>query len=251
MFVFSMGGSSSFDPSQLSNLSFWLDANNSGSITQSGGLVSQWTDLSSNAYVFNQTTGANQPTYTASAVNSKPGVFFGANTWLRNGVARILGSSNSQPITFFLVVSGYAFTVNDFPSVLQTLAPAGVGNVQLGFSRLAPYANAFCAPINNSWGQYNTTSGFGSANTPYALSLTYNGAGESNLSNFALYSSNVLQTFSAGGVGGATTPETTIGSRAGTSPLSGNICEMIAYSRVLNSTERAQIETYFTGKYGI
>lgn len=50
------------------NLIAWYDASNAASIIQSGGAVSQWSDLSGNGHHLTQATGANQPTYAANAV---------------------------------------------------------------------------------------------------------------------------------------------------------------------------------------
>jgi len=44
----------------------WLDASDVGTITQSGGAVSQWADKSGNAKHATQATGSRQPVYTAS-----------------------------------------------------------------------------------------------------------------------------------------------------------------------------------------
>src|SRR5258708_6055170 len=64
-----------FTPASITT-SFWYDASNAGSITQSGGTVSQWNDLSGNARHLTQATTTLQPTYTASVLNSKPGLHF-------------------------------------------------------------------------------------------------------------------------------------------------------------------------------
>ncbi len=54
----------------------WFDANDSDTITESGGLVSQWDDKSGNANHAAQGTPADQPTYQASdsMINNKPSI---------------------------------------------------------------------------------------------------------------------------------------------------------------------------------
>jgi hypothetical protein len=55
----------------------WLDADDAGTITKDGGdLVSQWNDKSGNARHVTQATAANQPTYQAAGLNSKPTLYF-------------------------------------------------------------------------------------------------------------------------------------------------------------------------------
>jgi hypothetical protein len=62
----------------------WYDAQDAATITQSGGLVSQWNDKSANAKHLTQATGGNKPTYSATGRNSKPTIFFGANKYLNS-----------------------------------------------------------------------------------------------------------------------------------------------------------------------
>lgn len=50
----------------------WLDSNDSSTITQSGGVVSQWDDKSGNARHLSQATPALRPTYDATGFNSLP-----------------------------------------------------------------------------------------------------------------------------------------------------------------------------------
>jgi hypothetical protein len=48
---------------------WWLDADDSATITQSGGLVSQWNDKSGNAIHVSQATSGSRPTISAAALN--------------------------------------------------------------------------------------------------------------------------------------------------------------------------------------
>jgi len=48
----------------------WYDASDSNTITESGGLVSQWDDKKSGGINFTQLTGANQPTTNSRTINS-------------------------------------------------------------------------------------------------------------------------------------------------------------------------------------
>lgn len=57
-----------------STLKLWLDADDADTITQSGGLVSQWNDKSGNNKHAVQNTGAQQPTYSLTGLNNKPAV---------------------------------------------------------------------------------------------------------------------------------------------------------------------------------
>ena len=57
--VMASGRSGHLAPSApVAGYTVWLDASDTATITQSGGVVSQWTDKSVNAYAFTQATSA-------------------------------------------------------------------------------------------------------------------------------------------------------------------------------------------------
>ena len=57
--------------SPVAGYKVWLDAADTGTITSSGGAVSQWTDKSGNAYTFTQATAAYKPTTGTQTQNGK------------------------------------------------------------------------------------------------------------------------------------------------------------------------------------
>jgi hypothetical protein len=63
------------DPSLIST-ALWLDAADASTITESGGVVSQWNDKSGNLRHASQGNAANQPTYSLNLLNSKNVVSF-------------------------------------------------------------------------------------------------------------------------------------------------------------------------------
>lgn len=62
-------GSAPFAPTDLSNLLLWLDAADTASITESGGLVSSWNDKSGNGHHATQSTGTRKPVTNSRTVN--------------------------------------------------------------------------------------------------------------------------------------------------------------------------------------
>ncbi|MEK9772567.1 MAG: hypothetical protein VW576_03275, partial [Opitutae bacterium] len=58
-----------FSPTELSNMSLWLDASDENSITHSSNAVSQWADKSGNANHATQSTAANKPTFNMNAID--------------------------------------------------------------------------------------------------------------------------------------------------------------------------------------
>jgi hypothetical protein len=237
-----------FSPSDLSGLILWLDANNAGSITQSGGTVSQWSDLSVNGANFAQSTGSLQPAYTASAINSKPGITFTGSKCLTNSTA--LMGSGSDPRTI-IVVAGYGSTTG-FNFLMSFTGPSAGNGPQLGFASVAGYTNIFFgAALTGVFGVVRTSTAFGTAGN-YAIGLTYNGSGP-GAANYKWYKSNILQTTSTGSDDTYNPLTNILGANdpTGGSSLTGPICEFVIYSRVLNSTELGQMQTYINGKYAL
>ncbi|MEK9773769.1 MAG: hypothetical protein VW576_09430, partial [Opitutae bacterium] len=66
-----------FAPSEISNLSLWLDGSDSSTITHTSNAVAQWADKSGNNYHATQETAANKPT-----LNGKSIEFDGSNDFL-------------------------------------------------------------------------------------------------------------------------------------------------------------------------
>ena len=84
-----------------SDLVVWFDANDASTITLNGATVSQWSDKSINLRNITQATTANQPTFLATGLNSKPAISFdGTNDRL---LGSIPGLANQQNIGFFSV----------------------------------------------------------------------------------------------------------------------------------------------------
>jgi len=68
----------SWNPTFIST-ALWLDAADASTITESGGAVSQWDDKSGNNHHVVQATVSARPTYSATAFNGQPTIFFDAN----------------------------------------------------------------------------------------------------------------------------------------------------------------------------
>ena len=65
------GLAATWTPANLAGLALWLDAADASTITLNGSNVSQWNDKSGNNRHASQAVAANQPTYTAAALNSR------------------------------------------------------------------------------------------------------------------------------------------------------------------------------------
>lgn len=84
------GGASLWTPADITT-ALWLDASDAATITESGGLVSEWRDKSGNDLHVSQGAGALQPTYVSAGFNGGyPTIDWGSSTnnkrLFRNGV---------------------------------------------------------------------------------------------------------------------------------------------------------------------
>lgn len=93
-------------PASLPSLIAWYDAANAASITSSGGLVSQWNDLSGNANHLVQATGANKPTTGVDTIGGVNAIKFvgGTPTWLA-----VTFTALTQPSTILMVINPTSF----------------------------------------------------------------------------------------------------------------------------------------------
>lgn len=254
LYYYLLGGGSSapFTPLTLSGCTLWLDADNSGSITQSGGFVSQWDDLSTTGASFTQGTGNLQPAYIASGIGGKPTLSFSGATSAKSymtdtGTNQFLGDGTS-PFTLWIVLEpGTAASFIVFADFLG----AGSGNhPEFGFTTAdVNYKNIyFAANSGSAFGRAKTETAFGDPDVPYMITVTFDGAGTYNI-----YDSNVAQTVAAAANAAGSITNTTIGGYApggGVDPVR-YFSELVIYNRVLTSTERGQLQTYGNAKYGI
>lgn len=223
-----------FTPTSLSGLTLWLDANDGGTITQSGGAVSQWNDKSTSANNATQTTAANQPGYSATALNSKPAVTFSGSPVMMNLTANI--DTTSGNLTFFVVnyISGNAAAMTYFGSAAGSNFL--VGNLPAG------------------GGEFYTGSPFVDFNYIYSLNqpFIYGGALKASPTTAVAYLNGVAQSdngtrgtsWSGGGID-------RLGIRTIDLYLVGGIGEILIYNRDLTGTELSQVNTYLTNKWSI
>lgn len=88
-----------FLPTDIAGLELWFDAQDSGSITETSGEVSQWDDGSTAGNDVVQGTGANQPN--TSAINGNDSLFFdGTDERLRDASPTIVSPPGTLAVVF-------------------------------------------------------------------------------------------------------------------------------------------------------
>jgi hypothetical protein len=125
------GGPKLWRPTEITT-ALWLDAEDTSTITLNGATVSQWADKSGNGRNAVQATAANQPTYNATGLNSKPtltadttkflvanatGFSGGPNLWV---IA--VATMNSATQSYGRLVAISAPPLDDFNAVSTTVA---------------------------------------------------------------------------------------------------------------------------------
>ena len=269
--------------SPLRNLGpcLWLDANDPATILRSTGpnagmgnaYVQTWFDKSGREFYVTQATAANRPYYDATGFNGRPTIRFGATgatglTTVTNvffGTSNFLGTGDIlNEMTMFAVMrmdvdlqtTGRMLSAVGAFSGLDSVfnsGPNGVGRdgllfyyqQNLGFFGQAKYGQNI--PLN--------------LGSNFMLSFVAN----SNLSNIGGVASNSFQNFingvpsqSGALTGNAASNFSTlalmvgaVGTNVALSPGRFALSELIIYGRSLLGSERSNVESYLTTKWGI
>lgn len=149
---------SDWTPADLAVAPFaWYDAQDVGTITQAAGAVSQWEDKSGNDLHLTQSTGAQKPTYNATAINSLPALVFDGGDGLRNAAFALTGADTAV----FVVAISDAGNANS--ARLVSLAAAGEADYE---STAGAVALAFGT---DGGGQIFSTANVGTRGNPISL----------------------------------------------------------------------------------
>lgn len=221
----------------LTGLALWLKGD--AGITQAGGTVSLWADQSGNGLDLSQATGANQPTYVASAINGLPGVSFDAtNKVLSRATSPLAAGQATRSIiaVFTLTNSTDPGTVCCFRST----APEYV----VYFDGSVPGVTY----IYGDGGGSNAT-----IPSPVAGSILFEEYG-SVLAKPVAYVNGVAQVVTGGGFGTVTGDTGANGFFVGNDPgsddnLAGPLCELLIYDHVLSGPDAAAVRAYVNARY--
>lgn len=256
---------SNFDPSTLSGLALWLDAN--VGITKNNNAVSAWADRTSNHNDASQPTAAVQPMFNGSAINNLPAVHFNKDAQGQSVGGNMMTIADSASLQwgtgdFYLVaVLRYDNNVtNDGPE-------RGEG---LFFSKVSSGSSSVAGVF--FVGGIPTV--FGNGPTNGLLFSTHAIAGDfitsSNLYNndnahvFAIQRANKTMDLRVDGASIGTSVSSGFDvSNAGTAVriggdangaairLDGDVAEMLAVKGALSQSDRTNLEAWLKGKYAL
>lgn len=223
IFYFPANSLAQFNPTQINNIVFWYSAD---SVAVSGNSVSILYDRSGNGFNAEQTNNARQPTL-VNGLNDLPSLYFDGNDNLGINFYQNFDSSN----TIFIIC-------ND-------LATSGHQYFYGGFSG------------NDGYSLYHRSNDMMTVQSGTSLPQIYGKTIPFDYSYFTILYGNSNVIIRENGVekGQANVNQGTfqgirIGSQSNsTNYTTGNISEIIAYNRILDSTEIANVENYLRYKY--
>ncbi|MFC1659029.1 LamG-like jellyroll fold domain-containing protein [Pseudomonadota bacterium] len=213
------------------NLRLWFDANDVNTITKDGSNnVSAWNDKSGNGNHATQATFSYKPVYVPSGLNGKGTIRFDGTD---DRMATSLNLS-SPPYSVF-VVFNYLNLESAVPSAVRR-AVQGSNNWLIG-----PYSSQI-RHYAGGWVSYSLPL---IQNTFYVTSAINTGSGSTFYINGANATDSSTPVTAPGtihlGAGGAYPGE----------PLDGDIAEVIIYDRALSDSERREVESYLSNKWGV
>jgi hypothetical protein len=223
----------------------WLDAADASTITESGGVVSQWGDKSGNGRSASQSDSLLRPTFSSSAFNSKQSIVFSGSS-----NSRLLGTGTGLSTVASIFVAAQDTGSTSAIAGIYTSGAENVGGsfgLQRTTGNVALVDGVGAAPTNSA----NTTSAI---SQPTVLSAVYTQASTSGSSIF--FNGALEESFTGAGVSvNINPPNFQIGGRTqGTQPLrvfKGNISEVILLAASASADTRQRIEGYLAHKWGL
>lgn len=213
-------------PLTVSGLKLWLDAADTGL-----GKVSAWNDKSGLLNNALQATAANQPTNTANQINGLPALVFDDSSYM--SITSNAGLSWASNCTVFFV--GDTSTIS--AAVRRFMSKSGA----VAFGKdLSSGARFTTLTVQD----YDGNSGFFAVNTPLVACYTFGSYDAS------FYKNGILDSTVSGASPAVTNSNALLISSTG-EPWNGKMAEIIAYNKLLSSTERDTITQYLKSKWGI
>ncbi|MEY3411865.1 MAG: putative adhesin, partial [Bacteroidota bacterium] len=199
----------------------WLDAADAATITQSGGLVSQWNDKSGNNRHLGETDNNLKPTYRANVLNGKGGIDFNSNKGL---------FSTSTPTVAYAatIVKAANSTFGNYHAMLESRTNATrIGGLRASGSTIFWY-DVYPTAAWEDGTSMTPSVAFNTINSPHIIEFTTSSGRGNPMSGVTV--GNYDQVNQGG---------------------SGIQYEIIALSSVPSVADREKIEGYLAHKWGL
>ena len=240
-------GSAAFSPADIANLALWFDANDistlwqddahTTAVTTNNDPVGAWQNKASGGWYVIQVNTSQKPTYKTGVQNSLPGVRGDGGDALRYASP---GFTSDRYVSVFAVVNS---EVSDGGPFWTTANISNTSKLLFWCSRGAgkPLADVVIS------GSTVSISLISQDDTATFRQITM------------IRNDTSAEAWKNGTSQGTSTPSTgnTINNSCrlftnsnGANPLTGHICELIAYEAVLSTTDRQAVEAYLKAKWG-
>lgn len=227
-----------FNPTHISQIYSWYDAADANTMSLSGNQVSTWTDKNNHVTQFTQATTNAQPILQTNAINGKSALSFDGNDTMTAMISNAVGSDTT--ITYVLQLTNYSSKIPfSFNTTTYNYGPdiyfnSGIMSWNTGDSD----ANAFSG------------SAVPTPTTPHIITVK----NDSALSEARLYVDGAFvgtALYRNTSIANFTSPRLYIGNWVtGNYYISGFFAELVIYNKVIDETERADLEYYLKAKWG-
>ena len=243
--------------SPVAGYKVWLDAADTGTITQSGGAVSQWTDKSANAYTFTMATAAYKPSTGVDTQNGKNVLTYGTNDNLTSTAATSVWKFlNTTTATIFMAMKQTTAAIDAFflSTYLGSTSNTGFSAWQANSGKLTHIVTRSSSGTFAVLNQM-TANTFGTSFTYYTILSDPTNATATDRSDIRLKQAagvksnsqtNAINNANPAGslqIGGYDT-----GSSEG---IAGTVGEVIIYESLLSSGDILLNQQYLANKWGV
>lgn len=232
-------------PTDISGCAMWLDGADASTlftdtarttpVTTNGDAIAAWADKSGTGAHATNSTLSQRPTYNVAAINTRSAPLFdGINDRLVVSAANRPAAANHTLLCVYRVTStpilgATPISVKDTASFRSSSSTTGEINWYATTADLT-------ASVGASFGTNTGVIGYTNNNSSVILYKDGNAVSSAISANTAV----------------STVAGLHIGSReASLEPFPGHICEVVYYTRVLTTAERAQLEAYLAAKWGV
>ncbi len=222
-------GGGGFSPLDL-NPNLWLDATDASTITEVSGAISQWDDKSGNNYNVSQSDVTKRPT-NGGSINGLNAIDLGGGLNKKRLVTTTASNNNWQDV--YMVLRWDGSSSFNWANIITALNSSGTS---FGIG-LTGYSNT------NYFYTITWLDDLFINTVPTSLTAPAIGVGNPLNSNALLsFSADNAINVNGFGVGGG---------RNNDDSWYGVIGEVVAFPRKLSATERGQMNTYLTNKWGL
>lgn len=227
-----------FSPTQISQIHSWYDAADATTMSLSGNQVTSWTDKNNHVTQFTQATATSQPLLQTNAINGKSALSFDGGDMMTAMISNSVGTDTT--VVYVLQLANYSSRIPfSFNTTTYNFGPDIYFNAgQITWNTGDSNSNAF----SNSVVPSTTTAHIITVKNDSALNearLYVDGA----FVGTALYRNTSIANF--------TSPRLYIGNWvSGNYYITGFFAELVIYNKVIDETERADLEYYLKDKWG-